>query len=262
MLNRIFKILETIQSEIVSLKIDLETECFSSDDRLFLKEISQNFNLPISTKIGGCEAVHDLFVAKELNSKIITAPMIESTYALSKFVNASVKVFDKATPELFINIETISTYENLKIILNSEYSKYLTGIVIGRNDLVQSMGYSKNEVNNDTIFKITVDILEKARQKNLKTIIGGNLTPQSISFLGKIPTDLLDYFETRVIIFDYKKLLEKNRGEAVKKALEFELLLLENKKSIENIVISRIQELKQRQNLISIGKVPCEDPAL
>ncbi|MFA6989763.1 MAG: hypothetical protein WC197_06820, partial [Candidatus Gastranaerophilaceae bacterium] len=143
-------------------------------------------------------------------------------------------------------IETISAYENLENILNSEDLKYLTGIVVGRNDLAKSMGYSKNEVNNNQILKITLDILQKAKGENLKTVIGGNLTPQSISFLETIPSNLLDYFETRVIIFDYKKLLKEDRADSIKKAMELELFLLQNKKNTESIVTSRINEIKQR----------------
>jgi hypothetical protein len=240
--------LNSIKNNIISLKIDLETEYFSDNDLLFFKELSKNIDLPISAKIGGCEAVHDIFIAKKLGSKTITAPMIESAYALSKFVIAAKKVFDIEMPELFINIETISAYQNLGNILDSENAKYLTGIVIGRNDLAKSMGYNKYEVNNEEIFVITVDILKKAKQKNLKTIIGGNLTPKSISFLDKLPANLLDCFETRVVIFDYAKLQKTNKEESITKALEFEINFLENKKTDEKYVLSRIKELKQRIN--------------
>ena len=45
---------------------------------------SQEENLNI--KIGGCEAINDIIFCKSLRPKSIVAPMVESQYALRKFV--------------------------------------------------------------------------------------------------------------------------------------------------------------------------------
>ena len=86
----------------------------------------------MNVKIGGCEAKNDIFFCKKISTDSIVAPMIESEYALKKFIQCAGK---NKKNKLLVNLETNLSLVNLSKILNSNAFKLLDGIVIGRSDL-------------------------------------------------------------------------------------------------------------------------------
>ena len=70
----------------------------------------------------------------------MVAPMIESEYALKKFIQCAGK--NKKT-KLFINLETNLSLVNLPKIMNSSSFKLLDGVVVGRSDLAGSLNFLK-----------------------------------------------------------------------------------------------------------------------
>ena len=74
----------------------------------------------------------------------IVAPMIESEFALEKFIESIISNTNdeiRSKTDFFINIESKTAVSNLREILSSPSSKLLTGIVVGRSDLTKSLGF-------------------------------------------------------------------------------------------------------------------------
>ena len=88
----------------------------------------------------------------------IVAPMVESEYALKKFIQTIPGYFNG---KLFINLESKNGFLNLRKILKTKEFNKLNGIVIGRSDLAGSFNLSKNLVNSDKIFNILNSNLKK-----------------------------------------------------------------------------------------------------
>tara|TARA_Y100000031_G_scaffold105508_1_gene116105 strand:- start:301 stop:726 length:426 start_codon:yes stop_codon:yes gene_type:complete len=127
--------------------------------------------------------------------------------------------------------------------------KKLYAITIGRVDLSSSLGLERNQINNEQMFKIVQDAYKKIKSKRMKTNMGGGISIEAIDFIKKLSSDgLLDYVETRYVMFDVPKLL-KNYEQGLLKAQEFEYTWLNNKKvlntalaDVDNQRISMIEE--------------------
>ncbi|NUM42517.1 MAG: citrate lyase beta subunit [Leptospiraceae bacterium] len=184
-------------------------------------------------RVRGCEAIRDIHDARNLGVQSLVAPMVESSFALKKYINSIQTFFPKdesSRIQFLINIETIQAFQNLEEIVESSYFDALDGIVIGRGDLTESIGFERNQVNSDKVFQISVSILEKVKEKGKSAFIGGGVGIDSLEFLRKIPKGLLDGFETRKVCFACPDALNQDTAEeGIEGALKFELLWLSNK---------------------------------
>ena len=212
----------------IGLKAEFETEGTSAEEALRLTNIATMAGVDFSLKIGGCGAIKDLYDAKEAGANIIVAPMIESAYALKKFVDAVKIVFMSETPKILINIETKTGFENLDEIFSAEDFREVDGIVFGRTDMVNSLELSIEDVNKKRIFNMAKKLSLKAQKAGKIFIVGGQINAQSVSFCKSLP--YLSGYETRKIIFDAPNtLFSDDAQEGILKALEFEMLWLKNK---------------------------------
>ena len=174
----------------------------------------------MSVKIGGCEALSDINNSVQMGSDGIVAPMVETEFALQKFVESVSNVKDT---RFYVNIESKTAYENLDKILNSPSSKLLTGIVVGRSDLTKSYGLSKTETDSKMILDVVYDIMSKSKKYGFTNLMGGNISTKSCEFIKTLYNDgLLDYIETRNMIVKLDQNNTKNLMEVVKSILEFE----------------------------------------
>jgi hypothetical protein len=239
---------------IIGVKAEFEAEGTRMEEALRLKEIVTKANLDLTIKIGGCEAIKDMFEARTLGVSTIVAPMIETAYAMKKYTNALKYVFPKEELEdinTYINIETITGFNNFDEMLESEEFKSVTGIVLGRVDMTGSMGMSREDINTDKIFKIAETLAKKIKEHNKDFIIGGGVSAQSLEFFRKLPQNSLKKFETRKIIFDAQKAIaDKNAGNGILKAVGFELMWLRNKRDFYKMIyeedLVRFQMLEKR----------------
>lgn len=207
-----------------SLKLEFEAEGTSLEEAIFLNELSQKSGLALTIKIGGCEAIRDICDTKNLNAKTILAPMIESPYAVEKFITALNKIYSPENLKqlkTLINIETITGINALENIINSKAFAQIDGIVVGRNDLINSMKKDISYINSTEILEITNFVSKQMEKMGKLFIVGGKICPDSITFLQNI--SYLTNFETRKIVFNSDILKQKNSETAIKKAIEFEI---------------------------------------
>ena len=212
----------------IGLKAEFETEGTTTKEALRLTNIASMAGVDFSLKIGGCGAIKDLYDARKAGANIIVAPMIESAYAVRKFIEAVDTVFFENKPKKLINIETQTGFLNLDDIIFSDDFGKIDGIVFGRTDMANSINMPIEKVNGKKILDIAKAVSLKAQKAGKIFILGGQLNAESIDFCRELP--YLFAYETRKIIFDAPNaLLSDNAKEGILKAIEFEMLWLKNK---------------------------------
>ena len=245
---------------VVAVKAEFEAEGTRSDELLRLLEIVNKANLKFALKIGGCEAIRDLIESKTFGCDYIIAPMIESSYGLSKFISAKEQVYGskKNDCEFLFNLETKTCFEN-KIKILKLAAKKLSGVVFGRVDYCSSLGKSRNFINDKRITKDVIEVSSYAKKYELDVVVGGGVSFHSIPALIKIKKTLLSRFETRKIIFSSASLENKNLSEGLLRAVQFELDWLKNKRNFyKEIYIEdskRIKMLETRWKKLISKKV-------
>lgn len=249
------EILKKLKSDygVIEIKAEFEAEGSRMEELMRLKDVASSVNLPIILKIGGAEAVTDIYNGIILGVEGLIAPMVETSYAVSKYLEVIEKLIqpdNRDKIDFAINIETISAFENIEKILQLENINILNSITFGRSDFVQSMGLSKSEVNSDIVFEYVRRVAILAKQKGLEFAMGGNITKSSIDFVKKLYIeDLITKYETRKVVFK-SSFIEKNPEEGIELALKFELLWLKSKKrfysKIQEEDDHRINDLEER----------------
>ncbi len=243
---------------VSGIKAEFEAECTRFDEVVRLKEIAAHTGLDLTIKVGGCEAVKDIYDAKALGATSIVAPMIESPYAAKKYLNALKMIFseeERKSMRFLINIETKYGFQYAEDILASDIAQDLSGIVFGRTDMAGSLGMLTNEINNVIILDFAQKLAAITKKYNKELVIGGGVSALSLPFFKQLPEDTFTHFETRKVIFDAQKTLHNsNAKNGIKKAIDFEILWIKNKQnyygSISSADSKRIEVLESRTNLI------------
>jgi len=242
---------------VVSVKAEFEAEGTRMDELLRLVEISRSSNLDLTVKIGGCEAIRDLFEAKQIGVQYVVAPMVESAYAASKFVQAKNLVFNKSELEdiqFLINIETEMAFENLDSILEVINKKEgLNGVVFGRVDYVGSKNLPRKDVDSVQVLNDVQQVAQKTKNLGLDLVLGGGISIDALHFIKSVSSIHLNRFETRKVVFSRDSLNSPDLGIGLLKAVKFELLWLKNKRDYYGIIHHeddvRIQMLEERWNV-------------
>lgn len=218
---------------VFEIKAEFEAEGSRLEEMMRLKDITSCVGLPIILKIGGVEAVTDVYNGLAIGVKGIVAPMAETKFALSKFTDMIDNYVAKDNAEdieFSANIETITAYDNFSDMLTISNINNLSGVTVGRVDLVGSMGLGRNEINESrTVKDICKSIFTKAKEKRLKTAMGGGISVEALPIIEEMNSDgLIDKYETRKVVFSSES---ASYGEkAILKAVEFELLWLQSKR--------------------------------
>lgn len=226
--------LQTLHNDynIIGIKQSTEDEGALYDDILLMRRITESNNLKLSVKIGGCEAKTDINFCRKILANGIVAPMVESGFALQKFIESTI---DIKNIDLYINIESKTAFNNLDDILNSPSSRLLKGIVIGRSDLTKSFGHSKDYVDSSFMHDIVYKAVNKISQYGLTTLMGGNISPKSSLFIKRLYSEnLLHYIETRNVIIKLNNNNVNDLNSVIKSSLLFESEWLNYKASYYN----------------------------
>ena len=236
----------------VAVKAEFEAEGTRSDELLRLIEIAHRADLPLTLKIGGCEGIRDLFEAKQYGATYIVAPMVETPYALTKFIASKNKAYseDEAIDTHFLfNMETITGFEHRAAIAATAAGK-LDGIVFGRSDFIKSMGIEKDDTNIPDVTKRIVEVAGICKAHGLDLVVGGGVSVDSVAALREINAVHLTRFETRKVVFGSHSLGLADLDKGLVGAVHFELLWLTNKRdyygAIEREDAKRFETLENR----------------
>ena len=237
---------------VAGIKAEFEAEGTRLEEALRLKEVVTKAGLDLTIKIGGCEAIKDMYDARSIGVSTIVAPMIETSYAMKKYVKAAKFIFPEdefKTIKFLINVETITGFNNLDTMINSDDFKDISGIVLGRVDMTGSMGLTREDINSDEIFQMAYKMSEKIKSTEKDMVIGGGVSAHSLPFFSKLL--YLSRFETRKIIFDAKEALkDPHADKGILKAVGFELMWLKNKRDFYGMIFkddeARLKMLESR----------------
>ena len=249
---------------VVGIKAEFEAEGTRLEEALRLKEVCMRADLGLTIKIGGCEALRDMYECRVIGVERIVAPMVESAYALEKFLAASKLAFppeERDEIKFAVNVETVVACKAFDNMLALPSVSLLNGVIVGRGDLSCSMGMTREEINSPEVFDLSRDVLVKAKAAKMETVIGGGVSAHSLPFFRNLPSGCLDRYETRKVIFGCPGALGPQAEDGILKAVGFELLWLRNKRdyykmiSEEDHVRLTALESRYRHSIEEVGGV-------
>lgn len=243
---------------VVATKAEFEAEGTRTDELLRLLEIAHKADVGLALKIGGCEAIRDLLEARQFGVRYIIAPMVETPYALSKYIAAKNKVFsavEQTETAFLFNVETITAFDNIEALIDlAAGSPGCEGVVFGRVDFSGSLGLGREGIESEQITSAGETIAALCSARGLQFVVGGAVSSDALINLRRFHAVRLDRFETRKVVFSGSALGAENLAEGLRQAVHFELLWLLNKREYYGLMHqedqARIEMLESRWKVL------------
>lgn len=248
--------LNQLSSGLRYVKAEFEAEGTRSEDLSLLKHLVASSSCSLVIKIGGSHAIRDITEASNLQVEHVLVPMIETAESLQLFLNqinaASLSVpYYKTFPSFLLNIETFTTVTNLDSIIDVLRDNHLfKGFVIGRSDLVGSLGLSAEHINSQHIYDICSAILDKCNHFSYPVTLGGGITSSSIPFITALYAKGLSAYETRKVAINLDSRSVKDIHNHINLSLQFERSTIKVMNRLSSIInsksLNRIKDLESR----------------
>ena len=163
---------------LAMFKAGSEWENMNLDEIIYLHKLG-TYDIPLLMKVSGVEARTEMRQLLQAGVDMFLAPMVESEYALEKFITIAQEVGQEQqkTPKTAIMIESIQTYHNLESIINSPYFAEVEKVVLGRWDLANSMGTTN--VDSPEVKTVCQKIVNAVQTKNKSISVGGFVNPRT-----------------------------------------------------------------------------------
>ena len=235
--------------KIKGIKAEFEAEGSSNENISKLRALTNKVDVELHTKIGGVEAINDIYSSIECGVDGIIAPMVETGFALVKFIESIKKLNLKKKPFLSINIESETGLKNIDDILKRS-NNFINNITVGRSDLSMSYFNKKIDQNSQLIEKNIFIISKKAKKFNLSCTVGGGVNKQTVDlYKNNRNISLVKKIETRKVIFEKNIFLKDYKP--LYNAVDFETKYILYKKEILDLKmkseISRLSKLVLRK---------------
>jgi len=190
-------------SRFASLKGEFEAEGLNAVELAAEVIWAARHGLDYLVKIGGCEAKSDIDYLQRLGVRNVVAPMIESGFAMSKYMSM---LPDEAFDHVGVTIETFHAVDRIEEILDA--GTKLTAVTIGRSDLTASFGGSSTNCP-ETLEK-TLKVARAAKARDLEVTMGGSVDSRTRELLreGHPLAEVIDAIETRKIVMPISTFIE------------------------------------------------------
>ncbi len=237
---------------VVGVKAEFEAEGTRIEEAMRLKDVIASAGLGLTMKVGGCEAVRDMYEARVIGVERVVGPMIESPWALHKFLAAARLAFpegERVEVQFAANIETVTGVANIDAMFELTEIRELDGVVLGRIDMAGSLGLARDDVNSQEMQQVAHRVFTAAKVLGLECAMGGGVAREALPFMRELGT-LLDRYETRKVIFGCPAALGDDAEAGILKAVGFELMWLKNKRDFYGSIFeedrTRIEMLEAR----------------
>ena len=233
---------------ITAIKASFETEDIQLFELLRIVELATAAGVGIVVKLGGSEALTDIRLARMLAATAVLGPMIESKFALEKYLELCGRTFGADEDvKYLINIETGAGCSRIEEITSAYNVDLLDTVVLGRSDLRSSIG--AEDVNSPEVLSLARELFTRLKTRSIKCLVGGGITAKTVPFLEALD-GLVDGFETLKVVFgDFGK-AKHNLAEGIQLALAYELKWYQLKQEYYQ---ARFQEdVKKMDRLASI----------
>lgn len=214
---------------LIGIKTEFEGEGARMEELFRLKEITMAAGVPITLKIGGAEALTDLRNGRTIGAEKIVAPMVETEFAVKKFMDMFEKVFP--TEEGYdtvpcINVETITGSEHFQKMTELDEFPRVGEVVIGRVDMTRSLGLTYMDLNSEPVYEACARIFQKTKEvdPSKECVMGGISNFEAFDFLKRFGPGIVDAYELRKAIYQVTDGWEKNAKAGLMMGYEFEML--------------------------------------